>query len=85
MSFHVRDAEVEAMVRQYAEEKRVGIDEAIKLAVSRAREAEEALRASEQARAEKLAKMQAVVDEVSKWPRTGLKADKAFFDEMYED
>lgn len=79
MSFHVRDPETDALVRSYAEEKRVGIDDAIKLAVTRAREADEA------ALAEKLAKMQAIVDEVSTWPRTGLKADKAFFDELYED
>lgn len=79
MAFHVRDPEADAMLRQYAEEKRVGITDAIKLAVTRAREADEG------ARAEKLAKMQAIVDEVSTWHRTGLKADKAFFDEMYED
>ena len=79
MAFHVRDPEADAMLRQYAEEKRVGITDAIKLAVTRAREADE------MARAEKLAKMQAIVDEVSTWRRTGLKADKAFFDEMYED
>jgi antitoxin VapB len=79
MPFHVRDPEADAMVRKYAEEKRLGITDAIKLAVSKAREADE------KARAEKLAKMQAIVDEVSTWPRTGLKADKAFFDEINGD
>lgn len=79
MPFHVRDPETDAMVREYAEEKRLGITDAIKLAVSKAREADE------KARAEKLAKMQAIVDEVSTWPRTGLKADKAFFDEINGD
>jgi len=77
--FHVRDPEADAMVRQYAEEKRLGITDAIKLAVGKAREADE------KARAEKLAKMQAIVDEVSTWPRTGLKADKAFSDEINGD
>ena len=56
-----------------------GVTDAIKLAVIRAREADV------QARAEKLAKMQAVVDEVSTWPRTGLKADKAFFDSLNDE
>jgi antitoxin VapB len=79
MAFHVRDPETDALVREYAEEKRVGITDAIKLAVTRAREADV------QARAEKLAKMQAVVDEVSTWPRTGLKADKAFFDSLNDE
>ncbi|CAN5335206.1 type II toxin-antitoxin system VapB family antitoxin [soil metagenome] len=79
MAFHVRDPETDALVREYAEEKRVGITDAIKLAVTRAREADA------QARAEKLAKMQAVVDEVSTWPRTGLKADKAFFDSLNDE
>lgn len=79
MAFHVRDPETDALVREYAEEKRVGITDAIKLAVTRAREADV------QARAEKLAKMQAVVDEVSTWPRTGLNADKAFFDSLNDE
>lgn len=79
MAFHVRDPETDALVREYAEEKRVGITDAIKLAVIRAREADV------QARAERLAKMQAVVDEVSTWPRTGLKADKAFFDSLNDE
>ena len=79
MAFHVRDPETDALVREYAEEKRVGITDAIKLAVTRAREADV------QARTEKLAKMQAVVDEVASWPRTGLKADKAFFDSLNDE
>ncbi len=79
MPFHVRDPEADAMVRQYAEEKRVGITDAIKLAVTRAREADE------KARAEKLARMKAITDKFDALPRTGLKADKAFFDELSGD
>jgi antitoxin VapB len=79
MSFHVRDPETDALLRSYAEEKRVGIDDAIKLAVTRAREADEA------AKAEKLAKVDAILAEVDSWPRTGLKADKAFFDDLNDD
>jgi len=79
MPFHVRDPEADAMLRSYAEEKRVGITDAIKLAVTRAREADEA------AKAEKLAKIDAILAEVDALPRTGLKADKAFFDDLSGD
>lgn len=79
MPFHVRDPEADAMLRSYAEEQRVGITDAIKLAVTRARAADEA------ARAEKLAKMRAISARIAALPDTGLKADKAFFDEMYDD
>ncbi len=79
MAFHVRDPEADAMLRAYAEEKRVGITDAIKLAVTRAREADTA------ARTEKLAKMRAISARIAALPNTGLKADKAFFDEMYDD
>jgi antitoxin VapB len=79
MPFHVRDPEADAMVREYAEEKRLGITDAIKLAVSKTREVDD------KARAEKLAKMRAICAEVASWPRSGLKADKAFFDEINGD
>jgi antitoxin VapB len=79
MPFHVRDAEADAMVRQYAEDNRVGITDAIKLAVRRAREADN------KARDEKLARMRAISDRIAALPDTGLKADKAFFDELSGD
>ncbi len=79
MPFHVRDPETDALVRQYAEEKRVGLTDAIKLAVTRARAADEA------ALAEKRAALKAIRDEVASWPRTGEVADKAFFDELSGD
>jgi antitoxin VapB len=79
MPFHVRDPEADALVRAYAEEKRVGITDAIKLAVKKAREADE------NALAEKRAALKAIRDEIASWPRTGFKADKAFFDELSGD
>ena len=79
MPFHVRDPETDALVRELADKTKLGITEAVKLAVA------EALASREQARAEKLAKMRAISAEVASWPRTGLQADKAFFDEMYDD
>lgn len=79
MPFHVRDPETDALVRQYAEEKRIGITDAIKLAVTKAREAED------KALAEKRAALKAIRAEVASWPRTGEVADKAFFDEINGD
>ncbi|PTS91364.1 MULTISPECIES: type II toxin-antitoxin system VapB family antitoxin [unclassified Caulobacter] len=79
MAFHVRDPETDALVRELADKTRLGITEAVKLAAA------EALASREQARAEKLAKMRAISAEIASLPRTGLKADKAFFDEMYDD
>jgi len=79
MPFHVRDPETDALVREYAEQKRVGITEAIKLAVTKARAADEAVLA------EKRAALKAIRDEVASWPRTGEVADKAFFDDLSGD
>jgi antitoxin VapB len=79
MAFHIRDPETDALVRELAEKAHVGITEAVKLAAA------EALATREKARAEKLAALRAIRDEVASWPRTGLKADKAFFDELSGD
>ena len=46
---------------------------------------EDALKRDEDQIAERLKRMRAISDEIAKRPSTGLKADKAFLDEMYED
>ncbi len=79
MAFHIRDPETDALVRQLAEKAHVGITEAVKLAAT------EALAAREKAQAEKLAKVEAILAEIDSWPRTGLKADKEFFDMINGD
>ncbi|MBO9708723.1 MAG: type II toxin-antitoxin system VapB family antitoxin [Caulobacter sp.] len=79
MAFHIRDPETDALVRELAEKAHVGITEAVKLAAA------EALATREKARSEKLARMDAVLAEFDALPRTGLKADKAFFDEISGD
>ncbi|MBU4433614.1 MAG: type II toxin-antitoxin system VapB family antitoxin [Alphaproteobacteria bacterium] len=79
MAFHVRDPEADAMLRSYAEEKRVGITDAIKLAVTRARQADA------QAFSDKRAALKAIRDQLNSYPRTGEKADKAFFDALSGD
>jgi antitoxin VapB len=79
MAFHIRDPETDALVRELAEKAHVGITEAVKLAAG------EALATRKKTREEKLAKMRAIVAEVDSWPRTGLKADKAFFDSLNDE
>ncbi len=79
MPFHVRDPETDALVRQLADKTKLGITEAVKLAAT------EALAAREMAREEKLARMREISDRVASLPRTGLKADKAFFDDLSGD
>ncbi|CAN5310603.1 type II toxin-antitoxin system VapB family antitoxin [soil metagenome] len=79
MAFHIRDPETDALVRELAKKAHVGITEAVKLAAA------EALATREKATAEKLAKMRAISDRIASLPRTGLKADKAFFDELSGD
>ena len=79
MPFHVRDPETDALVRELADKTKLGITEAVKLAAT------EALAAREKARAEKLAKMDAILAEFDALPRTGLKADKAFFDSLNDE
>ncbi|MGH6998315.1 MAG: type II toxin-antitoxin system VapB family antitoxin, partial [Phenylobacterium sp.] len=63
MPFHVRDPETDALVRELADKTKLGITEAVKLAAS------EALATREKARAEKLARMDAILAEFDKAPR----------------
>jgi antitoxin VapB len=79
MAFHVRDKETDTLVRELARDRGVGLTEAVKLAVK------SELARNENAVARKLAAMKVISDEVASWPETGLKADKAFFDEMSGD
>ncbi len=75
MAFHVRDPEADALVRTLARDSGLGITEAIKVAVR------EKIERDRQAKP-MLERIQEIQDEIARWPRTGLKADKAFFDEL---
>ncbi|MGE5502539.1 MAG: type II toxin-antitoxin system VapB family antitoxin [Ignavibacteriales bacterium] len=78
MAFHVRDRETDALVRELARKRQVGLTDAIKLAVG----AE--LRRETQA-TPILERIRAIRAEVAQRERTGLKADKSFFDELSGD
>lgn len=75
MAFHVRDRETDALVRELARKRQVGLTQAVKLAVG----AELRRKAEETPMLERI---RAVRAEVARRPRTGLRADKAFFDEL---
>ena len=79
MAFHVRDPETDRLVREYAAARGMGLTEAIRSAVElaaerRRQDVEERRRA-----------IQEIADEVASWPRTGLKADKAFYDSLNDE
>lgn len=78
MAFHVRDQETDRLVRMLASKRRIGLTEAVKLAVSHElRREDEAVPL--QAR---IADLRA---EVMKRPPTGQEADKAFYDDLSGD
>lgn len=79
MAFHVRDPETDALVRELALKRGVGLTDAVKQAVS----AE--LRRERDEEAERDRRIDAIIDRVANAPRTGLEADKAFFDELSGD
>jgi len=75
MAFHIRDGETDALVRQLAREEGVGLTEAVKMAVRdrlKSREAKVPLH-------DRIRRIQL---EIARYPETGLKADKAFFDDL---
>jgi antitoxin VapB len=78
MAFHVRDPKTDAVVRELAKRKRVGITEAVREAAEHELEREN----------KKLSLWERTADlraEVAAWPTTGLKADKAFFDSLSDE
>jgi antitoxin VapB len=75
MSIYIKDPETDKAVRQLAKLKGVTLTEAIRMAT------EEALARSKPNKKDKfLAKVHELQAELAKYPRTGLKADKAFYD-----
>jgi antitoxin VapB len=78
MAFHVRDKETDELVRELARKRQVGLTEAVKLAVGA--ELRRDIKATPM-----LERIRAICAEVGERPKTGLKADKAFFDELSGD
>jgi len=78
MAFHVRDKETDALVRRLAMRDGIGLTEAVKRAVRHELERKEK-------KVPLWERVKPILDEIDSHPKTGLKADKAFFDEMSGD
>ncbi|WP_397420895.1 type II toxin-antitoxin system VapB family antitoxin [Phenylobacterium sp.] len=74
MPFHVRDAEADSLVRELARKRGVGLTEAVKLAVRAELTRDDG--------ADFLAKVREIQQAIAARGRSGLKADKAFFDDL---
>lgn len=78
MPFHVRDPEADGLVRELARRRRIGLTEAVKLAVrNELRREDEAVRLRE--------RLRPLQDRIAARPPTGLEADKAFYDDLSGD
>ena len=75
VAFHVRDRETDGLVRELARVKGVGLTEAVKLAAEAELKRELPL----------YERIRPIIDEIASWPKTGLKADKAFFDSLNDE
>ena len=74
MPFHVRDAEADGLVRELARKRGVGLTEAVKIAVRAELTRDDG--------SEYMAKVREIQDRIAARGRSGLKADKAFFDDL---
>ena len=77
MAFHVRDAEATRLVRELAAQEGVGITEAIKIATK--------AKLEERRKAKFWENLKAIQDRIAAHPRTGLEADKAFYDSLNDE
>jgi antitoxin VapB len=82
VAFHVRDPKTDALVRELARKRGIGITEAIREAVEQVL-AEDTAANGRTAEGSLLERLQPLFDRVDRMPRSGLVADKKFFDEMW--
>jgi antitoxin VapB len=78
MAFHIRDPKTDAAVRELAREKGVSITVAV-------REAAERELAERRKKLPLMERIKDITDEIASWPKTGLKADKAFYDSLNDE
>ena len=76
MAFHIRDPETDRLARELARLQGNGITGAVKSAL-------EAKLAEEQRKVPLMERIKDITDEIAAAPKTGLQADKAFFDDMW--
>jgi len=80
MAIHIRDPKTDALVREVARRRGIGMTEAIREVF------EEVVKRDQQVARSKAddlrARLKPLLDKLDAMPRTGLKADKAFFDDL---
>jgi antitoxin VapB len=76
MAFHIRDPKTDELARELAALRGEGITEAVRNAL-------EAKLADERKKIPLLERIKDITDEIAAAPRTGKKADKAWFDDMW--
>ena len=77
MAFYVKDPKTDKVVRKLAKLRGITLTEAIRIAVEAELERDK--------QDDREAAVDRLIAKVAAWPDTGLKADKAFFDSLYED
>jgi antitoxin VapB len=75
MPFHIRDKETNALVRKLAQNKGLGLTDAVKVAVRNELQRESATIPLRD-------RLRAIADPIAAYPDTGLNPYKAFFDEL---
>jgi antitoxin VapB len=83
MAIHVRDPPTDALVRELARRRGIGITEAIRQAVDEALKSERAGKTEDERGASLRERLKPLLDKVDALPRTGLAADKQFYDELW--
>ena len=76
MAFHIRDPETDRLARELARLQGNGITGAVKSAL-------ETKLAEERTKVPLMERIKHITDEIAAAPDTGLKADTAFFDDMW--
>jgi antitoxin VapB len=77
MGIFIKDAATDKAIRKLAKLRGTTLTEAIRTAVLKS--------LSEDSAADEDAALKKIQDRFASYPPTGLKADKAFFDSLYED
>lgn len=78
MAFHIRDQKTDALVRELAMKRGIGLTEAV-------REAVENELQRERQKIPVMERLKPLLDELDALPRTGLQADKAFYDWLSDE
>jgi len=79
MAFHIRDERADQAVRRLAARRKLSITEAVRVA------AENELLRDDAEDAAFMARIHEIQRQAAAYPKTGLKADKAFYDELSGD